>query len=285
MIITVRYNTSENCWRASGLAIYGGKNNKAYNLIIKDNLESGIRISNNFDGVGFNSLGNHELYNITMISCGTFNDLYNNPVGAIDIFCAGNAGTQIKNVQFSAIDIIDSKNDAILIQKKAGDGIYNLVFQNITVNGTAKEYPFNNKNNGTALRGYFLQFVNAPNGNGTYCNINYSNRGGNVTNDENKSGIGSFSWVQDLACVPLGIKKNDNTTITIYPNPVRNELIIGNLNFNDKIAIFDITGKLLLQKTTYSASETIDTSNYNSGVYLITVNDGISIKKGKFIKQ
>ncbi|MEP6931026.1 MAG: hypothetical protein ABI850_13470, partial [Flavobacterium sp.] len=71
---TFRYNTSENCWRATGLAIYGGKNNKAYNLIIKDNLEAGIRVSNNFPGAPFNNDGSHEIHDITITSCGTFND-------------------------------------------------------------------------------------------------------------------------------------------------------------------------------------------------------------------
>ncbi|WP_309640792.1 right-handed parallel beta-helix repeat-containing protein [Flavobacterium sp.] len=130
---TFRYNTSENCWRASGLAIYGGKNNKAYNLLIRDNLESGIRFSNSFPGVGFNASGLHDIHDINIYCCGTFNDLYNQPVGSIDIFCANSAGTQVRNIQCYNISVTDSKNDGILIQKKSGDGIYNLSFLNMEV--------------------------------------------------------------------------------------------------------------------------------------------------------
>ncbi len=197
---TFRYNTSENCWRASGLAIYGGKNNKAYNLVIKDNLEAGIRVSNNFDGAPFSNDGSHEIHDITVTACGTFNDTYNNPVAAIDIFSASNAGTQVKNVQLYSIDILDSRNDAISINKRSGDGIYNLSFNTITVNGTGKEFPHNNALNRDWGRGYFVLIAGAPNGNGTYCNMNYSNRGGNATTNENTSGMGAFSWTQGTNC-------------------------------------------------------------------------------------
>ena len=216
---TFRYNTSENCWRACGLAIYGGKNNKAYNLIIKDNLEAGIRVSNNFPGAPFNNDGMHEIHDITVSTCGTFNDTYNNPVAAVDIFSATNAGTQVKNVQLYNIDILDSRNDAISISKRSGDGIYNLSFKDITVNGTGKEFPNNNALNRNWGRGYFVLIAGSPAGNGTYCNMNYSNRGGNAAANEEISAIGSFSWTQSSNCsstsVPVSGVTVSPTTATL----------------------------------------------------------------------
>jgi len=211
---TFRYNTSENCWRACGLAIYGGKNNKAYNLIIKDNLEAGIRVSNNFPGAPFNNDGMHEIHDITVSTCGTFNDTYNNPVAAVDIFSATNAGSQVKNVQLYNIDILDSRNDAISISKRSGDGIYNLSFKNITVNGTGKEFPNNNALNRNWGRGYFVLIAGSPAGNGTYCNMNYSNRGGNATTNEEISAIGTFSWTQSSNCSSTSVPV---TGVTITP--------------------------------------------------------------------
>ncbi len=212
---TFRYNTSENCWRACGLAIYGGKNNKAYNLIIKDNLEAGIRVSNNFPGAPFNNDGSHEIHDITVSTCGTFNDTYNNPVAAVDIFSATNAGSQVKNVQLYNIDILDSRNDAISISKRSGDGIYNLSFRNITVNGTGKEFPNNNALNRNWGRGYFVLIAGSPAGNGTYCNMNYSNRGGNATTDQEISAIGTFSWTQSTSCSTSTIAV---TGVTVSPS-------------------------------------------------------------------
>jgi uncharacterized protein YjdB len=211
---TFRYNTSENCWRACGLAIYGGKNNKAYNLIIKDNLEAGIRVSNNFPGAPFNNDGMHEIHDITVTTCGTFNDTYNNPVAAVDIFSATNAGTQVKNVQLYNIDILDSRNDAISISKRSRDGIYNLSFKDINVNGTGKEFPNNNALNRNWGRGYFVLIAGSPAGNGTYCNMNYSNRGGNATANEELSAIGSFSWTQNSSCSTTSVGV---TGVTVTP--------------------------------------------------------------------
>lgn len=198
---TFRYNTSENCWRASGVAIYGGKNNQAYNIIVKDNLEAGLRANNTFPGVTFNADGQHVFHDITLIACGTFNDLYNNPVGAIDLLCTNVSGTQVRNIKFYNIDIIDSKNDGIFFNKTSGDGFYNFVFENITITGTGKEYPFNNGKNSTAKRGMFVRFAGYPNGNGTYCGMNYSGRGGSATEDEDTFAKGAFTWSQAAGCV------------------------------------------------------------------------------------
>ncbi|MCX6183181.1 MAG: carbohydrate-binding protein [Bacteroidetes bacterium] len=201
---TFRYNTSENCWRSAGVAIYGGLNNSAHHLLIKDNVEIGIRVGNNFPGSSFNTTGMHTFSDITILRCGTFNDLFYSPVGAIDILVDNVAGNRINNVKFSNINIVDSKNDAIYIYKKNnGDGFYNLIFENITVNGTGKEYPNNNANNYNWPRGFGILFGNYPAGNGTYCNITYSNRGGTAGLNVNKDQIGTFSWTYAACEAPV----------------------------------------------------------------------------------
>jgi hypothetical protein len=282
---TFRNNTSENCWRASGVAFYGGKNNKAYNLIIKDNLESGIRLSNNFSGVGFNTLGLNELHDITIIGSGTLNDLYNQKVGAIDIFSSNSAGTQVRNIQFTNIDIIDSKCDAILIQKKAGDGIYNLAFENINCNSTGKEYPFNNTNNVSSPKGFFTSFNNFPNGNATYCNMNYSNRGGTATTDESTLGLGTFSWSQLTGCVLLGTAETKEESLLIYPNPANNQVTIHNQSAESQLIIYDSSGKLVMQYAMSTEKNTIDISALPKGLYLMVLKNEKTIRTSKLIKQ
>lgn len=284
---TFRYNTSENCWRATGLAIYGGKNNKAYNLIIRDNLEAGIRVSNNFDGAPFNNDGSHEIHDITISSCGTFNDTYNNPVAAIDVFSASNAGNQVKNVQFYNIDILDSRNDAISISKRTGDGIYNLSFKNITVNGTGKEYPNNNALNRNWGRGYFVLIAGAPNGNGTYCNMNYSNRGGNATTNEETSGKGAFSWTPSANCssisvavtgiaitptnATLNIGATQQLTPTVAPANATNKTVMYSSN-NNSVATVNASG-LVTAIGSGSATITVATQDgAKTATSVITVN-------------
>jgi Secretion system C-terminal sorting domain len=283
---TYRYNTSENCWRSAGVAIYGGQNNKAYNLIIKDNLEAGIKVNNFFAGVGFNATGLHEFHDITITACGTFNDTYNNRVGAIDIACNTNAGTRVQNVRLSAIDIIDSRNEAIVFNKVGGDGFYNIALDNITVNGTGKEFPNNNVNNLAYGRGFFVAFFGNPAGNVTQCNMAYSNRGQNATADIYTGGQGTLTWTLNPNCPTLGLEKVlVDTTVSMYPNPVDTKLTINNITTNTKINIFDITGKLLINKTANANTYTIDTSNLQKGTYLINTIDGALTKSGKIIKQ
>jgi len=284
---TFRYNTSENCWRACGLAIYGGKNNKAYNLIIKDNLEAGIRVSNNFPGAPFNNDGMHEIHDITVSTCGTFNDTYNNPVAAVDIFSATNAGSQVKNVQLYNIDILDSRNDAISISKRSGDGIYNLSFKNITVNGTGKEFPNNNALNRNWGRGYFVLIAGSPAGNGTYCNMNYSNRGGNATTNEEISAIGTFSWTQSSNCsstsVPvtgvtitptaatLGVGATQQLTATVAPANATNKNVSYSSN-NTGVATVNSSG-LVTAIASGTATITVTTQDgAKTATAVITVN-------------
>jgi Carbohydrate binding module (family 6)/Secretion system C-terminal sorting domain/Right handed beta helix region len=197
---TFRNNTSENCWRASGVAIYGGKDNKAYDLIIKDNLEAGIQVNNFFPGVGFNTAGLHEFRNITISGCGTFNDIYNNRIAAVAISCRATAGTRVENVKLSNIDIIDSKDTAIAFTKVGGDGFYNFSLENININGTGKEFPNNNVNNLAYERGFFVAFLGTPSGNVSYCNMTYTNRGQNATKDIYTGEIGSLAWTPASGC-------------------------------------------------------------------------------------
>ena len=198
---TFRYNTAENGWRAAGAALYGGKDNRFYNLIIKDNIDVGITITNTFPGVGFNEKGMHDFHDITITGCGTFNATYNDRVGAINIYHALSAGKRVQNIRLYNIHINDSKCDAIRIAKSAGEGIFNMVFENVTVNSTGLEYPLNNTENNAAQRGFVVYFDKYPTGGATYCNLNYSNLGGNASGGPfNTTQKGSFRWTELTGC-------------------------------------------------------------------------------------
>jgi hypothetical protein len=210
---TFRNNTVENGWRAAGAALYGGKDNKFYDIIIKDNVEIGITINNLFQGVGFNDKGMHDFHNITLIGCGTFNDTNNSRVGAINITGASSAGTKVQNIRFYNININDSKCDAIRFFRNSGAGFTNINFANITVIGTGKEYPNNNSNNSAQVRGYVAIFENNPSGSAAYCGMNYSNLGGNA-NGVAFYGMGNFKWTAQTGCDYIsvfGVSLSQNT--------------------------------------------------------------------------
>ncbi len=198
---TYRFNTVENGWRAAGAALYGGKDNKFYNILIKDNVDVGITITNTFPGVGFNENGMHDFHDITMTGCGTFNSIYNDRVGAVNIYHARSAGTKIQNVRLYNVDIYDSKCDGIRIAKSSGDGIFNLVFENVNINKTGLEYPENNVENSMEKRGFGVIFEKYPLGGATYCNLNLENLGGNAEGEEfSVAEKGSFRWLKEENC-------------------------------------------------------------------------------------
>ncbi len=197
---TFAYNTSENGWRSSGCAIYGGLNNKAHHIIIKDHVEAGLRVNNNYPGIGFNETGMHEFSNISVIRCGTFNDLFYNIVGAVDLMCNSIGGTKVQNIKFSNIDVIDAKDNAVVFNKIGGRGFFNLVFENCTVDGTGREFPYNNVAKKDWPRGFGILFIGNPAGNGTYCNFVYKNRGGSAIQDLDDNAIGSFNFKEVKDC-------------------------------------------------------------------------------------
>ncbi len=266
---TFQYCTSENCWRAAGCAIYGGYNNKANNLYIKDNLEVGLRVNNCFSGIAFNDAGLHQFTDITIDGCSSFNDLFNNPVGAIDLVCSNKAGTQVKNVKFSRIDILDSRNDAINFDKIAGDGFYNISFENISIKGTGLEYPDNNVNKLTNKRGFGVLFDGNPAGNATYCSFSLTNRGGNADANMNTTNIGTLSWQVPAGCVTTSdiTTQKDNPEVEVYGNIVT----VNHLNVDENIYVYNLMGKCIYSAITRSESESFRINR--DGIYLLIVQN------------
>jgi len=276
---TFRYNTAENSWRASGCAIYGGYNNKAHHLIIKDNLEAGLRVNNSFPGAGFRDTGMQEFSDITITGCGTFNDLWNNPIGAIDIACNNLAGTKVQNIKFSNIELINSRNDAIYIYQLAGEGFYNLNFENVNINGTGQEYPYNNAGNLIGSRGYGILFAaNELTGYGTYCNILYSNRGGNAKSNVNDSNKGSFNWTPTTGCIAANAEvlpehSGNVQSIVLYDNTVK----VSGLKAGEVVTVYTVFGVKIYSLIASSAIEYIH--SLKEGLYIVAINGTKTYKK------
>ncbi|KWX81369.1 glycosyl hydrolase, partial [Paenibacillus riograndensis] len=166
---TFSYNTIENNWRAGGIAIFGGSGHKAdHNYIIDTVGGSGIRLNTTFPGAHFNNNTGILFSDTTIINSGTSQDLYNGERGAIDLEASQDP---IKNVTFTNIDIINTQRDAI--QLGYGGGFSNIVFNNITINGTGLDgvttSRFSGAHKGDAINTY------TGNGAATFNNLTTSN--------------------------------------------------------------------------------------------------------------
>ncbi|HEY3370465.1 MAG TPA: T9SS type A sorting domain-containing protein, partial [Prolixibacteraceae bacterium] len=74
-----------------------------------------------------------------------------------------------------------------------------------------------------------------------------------------------------------------NNRIVIYPNPSKSKLFINGLTQSSVVSIFDLNGKLLINKNVIS--QYIDISNLLNGIYLVRIEDNSGITMKKFIKQ
>jgi len=76
---------------------------------------------------------------------------------------------------------------------------------------------------------------------------------------------------------------------TVFPNPTHDMLVVeGKSQANDqfKLALYDINGKMLLQKDIRSERETIDLSAFSKGTYILQIRDGNQQYSGyKIIRQ
>jgi hypothetical protein len=251
-----RYSTSENNWRASGLGFFGGKQNKACNIVIADPMEAGFRLTCDFPGMPFSNEGFSEFYNISVYKggvangvAGTSGDLWGNQQGALHI----NSSFQydLQNILIYNIDFYDSKNDAVFIGSST-KYIRNLIMRDIHINGTGR---------------YGLFFYNTK-GNGSYCNIQYENIG--AITDINT--IPSL-FIFDENCNPLSVTKMEPTEIQIFSQE-------GALHITGKdlttISVYDILGRKYYQSSIVSDRTIIP--NFNSGIYIVRWNDYQSMK-------
>ncbi|MBX3252860.1 MAG: T9SS type A sorting domain-containing protein [Chitinophagaceae bacterium] len=74
----------------------------------------------------------------------------------------------------------------------------------------------------------------------------------------------------EYSSVRIVLQESGNN-ISIYPNPVQEDIHIKGLKGNESISIYDIAGRLILHTRAGKATETIKLGNLNDGVYYIQV--------------
>jgi hypothetical protein len=73
-------------------------------------------------------------------------------------------------------------------------------------------------------------------------------------------------------------------SLSIYPNPVENTLNVSAGDVVDSVTIFDLTGREVLRATPNAAAFSLDVSNLNKGLYLVTVKAGEQELNTKLVK-
>lgn len=93
------------------------------------------------------------------------------------------------------------------------------------------------------------------------------------------AGLGTV-YIDNVYCSkkPLvGINTNENTNISIYPNPSTDVLHFTGINLNESnlVSIYDLQGKLV-ESYELNGKESIDIRNLNKGMYLVKIANHVS---------
>lgn len=84
----------------------------------------------------------------------------------------------------------------------------------------------------------------------------------------------------------LSVNEFENTEIAIYPNPVRDNLIINSKIDISSVALYNITGKLIYENSSFNNQNSqINMSQFQSGIYFLRVSSGDFSQTLKVIKQ
>jgi hypothetical protein len=89
-------------------------------------------------------------------------------------------------------------------------------------------------------------------------------------------------------CAGIANLSGNNSAFGIYPNPVNDEfhVISPVSNHAMKIRIYDVNGKMVVEKEMDSSLESVDTGKLSCGAYFVEIlEEGVRVYNTKIIKQ
>ena len=105
--------------------------------------------------------------------------------------------------------------------------------------------------------------------------------GESVTLESSKTTLGFHSIFSKYLKIVDYQGLNDNH---VYPNPIEDNLNVTIKNLNSCLIIRNVNSEIILSKTLIEYNSVIDFTKYNSGIYIIEINDALKRKSYKFIK-
>lgn len=87
-------------------------------------------------------------------------------------------------------------------------------------------------------------------------------------------------------CTSTGFEEQtfSSDAISVYPNPVLNEISVKGISNTAAVSIFDNQGRKLVVKAYITDAATIDVSGFNAGIYFVKIDTGNGSVTKKFIK-
>jgi uncharacterized delta-60 repeat protein len=70
----------------------------------------------------------------------------------------------------------------------------------------------------------------------------------------------------------VGLEENQQISFSIFPNPASENVTISNIEAGSTVVLVDVTGKTVSQVIANSTAVNVETSNFTSGVYFVSVS-------------
>lgn len=87
---------------------------------------------------------------------------------------------------------------------------------------------------------------------------------------------------------PTSVEEKSAFEVIVYPNPVKDNLIISNLNNSekiDKVVIHDMVGKLIFERELNDSFVEINVTDFESGIYILNIHNKTNTLTKKIIKN
>ena len=126
--------------------------------------------------------------------------------------------------------------------------------------------------------------INNPSANGVY-RIEVSNKNA-LVNQEGTASTQDFAWVATgTKKLTLAADQSNKNEVKIFPTKTRDIVTVNSPDDIERIALFDMSGKLILENLKHSRNQTIDLNRFPNAVYIITVKTKSGNVSKKIIKE
>ena len=126
--------------------------------------------------------------------------------------------------------------------------------------------------------------INNPSANGVY-RIEVSNKNA-LVNQEGTASTQDFAWVATgTKKLTLAADQSNKNEVKIFPSKTRDIVTVNSPDDIERIALFDMSGKLILENLKHSRNQTIDLKRFPNAVYIITVKTKSGNVSKKIIKE
>ncbi|MCX6197588.1 MAG: PKD domain-containing protein [Bacteroidetes bacterium] len=139
-------------------------------------------------------------------------------------------------------------------------------------NETTKIYSFNNLSQNFTSYQWGFGDGNFSSSNGTHTYTDTGTYTATLIAFDNCGNSDTSSQIFTIHAITTGINSQEEEAITVYPNPVKDELLISGLKLssgNNRLEIYDVTGNRIAEVYLQTVDFKLKTFNWQPGIYFL----------------